>query len=241
LKKGLGALPSPFFHGLFALEKMMTDDATSGEFMEGALLVAWRRAQRSALLQTRNAIAVVERRQWNARITQLLIEGFPSLQHLSIGIYWPFQGEFDPRFAVRHFRDQGATVALPQVVAKGQPLVFRQWWPGVAMSRGVYVLPVPDDTAVVQPQALLIPPVGFDAQGYRLGYGGGFYDRTLSSLPLAPLKIGVGFELSAMPSIHPQPYDIPLDFMVTEAGIRCFRDDLPSAILQPTLRFAVNG
>ena len=105
------------------------------------------------------------------------------------------------------------------VVEKKAPLQFREWWPGVATSKGVFDLPVPEGTRVVVPQALLIPPVGFDARGYRLGYGGGYFDRTLAAMTPQPLKIGVAFELSHMETIRPQPYDIPLDFIVTEAGI----------------------
>jgi 5,10-methenyltetrahydrofolate synthetase len=74
-------------------------------------------------------------------------------------------------------------------------------------------------TQAVTPGALLIPPIGFDAQGYRLGYGGGYFDRTLASLDPQPLKIGVAFELSRIETIRPQPHDIPMDFIVTEAGI----------------------
>ena len=106
------------------------------------------------------------------------------------------------------------------------PLVFREWWPGVAMTPGVFDLPVPDDTNVVQPHALLIPPVGFDAHGFRLGYGGGFFDRTLAACTVQPLKIGVGFELSRLPTIQPQSFDVPMDFIVTEAGIHVVEDGL---------------
>jgi 5,10-methenyltetrahydrofolate synthetase len=138
---------------------------------------------------------------------------------MAIGIYWPFQGEFDPRHAMRHFRDRGATAALPEVVQRAAPMQFRSWWPGVHMARGVYDIPVPVGTALVVPQALLIPPVGFDAQGFRLGYGGGFYDRTLASLPPRPLTIGVAFELARVDSIRPQPFDLAMDYVVTERGI----------------------
>jgi 5,10-methenyltetrahydrofolate synthetase len=145
--------------------------------------------------------------------------GFPILKSMVVGFCWPFQREFDSRFAIREFRRQGAVAALPVVVQRGAPLQFRQWWPGAPVARGVFDLPVPDGTAVVQPQALLIPPVGFDAQGYRLGYGGGYFDRTLAMISPQPLKIGVAFELSRIATIHPQSYDVPMDFIVTETGI----------------------
>jgi 5-formyltetrahydrofolate cyclo-ligase len=179
----------------------------------------WRRARRSELLARRIGAATHSRREWDAAITLLLTEGFPLLRQMSVGFYWPFKNEFDPRFAIHHWRQRGARAALPVVVEKFAPLQFRQWWPGAPMTTGVYDLPFPDGTAVVVPEALLIPPVGFDAQGFRLGYGAGYFDRTLAAMTPQPLKIGVAYELSRMPTIQPQPHDVPMDFIVTEAGV----------------------
>jgi len=179
----------------------------------------WRKARRTELLALRSAVSKSQHREWTAVITRLLVQGFPLLRSMAISFYWPFKGEFDPRFAIRHFRQRGATVALPEVVRKQMPLQFRAWWPGVSVAKGVFDLPVPEGTALVRPQALLIPPVGFDERGYRLGYGGGYFDRTLAAMTPQPLKIGVAFELSKIASIWPQDHDIPMDFIVTEAGI----------------------
>ncbi|NDH51557.1 MAG: 5-formyltetrahydrofolate cyclo-ligase [Betaproteobacteria bacterium] len=179
----------------------------------------WRRAQRSALGAQRMAAPADQRRGWSRTITTLLQQAFPMLGQSSIGFYWPFRGEFDPRFAIFGWRRLGAQAALPVVVRKDAALEFRAWWPGVATARGVYDLPIPQDTAVVRPDALLIPPLGFDAQGFRLGYGGGYFDRTLAAMQPQPLKIGVAFELSRMPTIRPQAHDIAMDFIVTEAGV----------------------
>ena len=79
-------------------------------------------------------------------------------------------------------------------------------------------MPIPQTEAVV-PDVLLMPPVGFDADGYRLGYGGGFFDRTLAAAAPHPLKIGLAREASRIDTIHPQPHDVPMDFVVTERGI----------------------
>jgi 5-formyltetrahydrofolate cyclo-ligase len=179
----------------------------------------WRKEQRSELLARRVAVARGQQRTWTEAITASLLEGFPILQSSVVGFYWPFQGEFDPRFAIRRVREAGARAALPVVLQKAAPLQFREWWPGVSTTKGVFNLPVPDGSEVLTPQALLIPPIGFDLHGYRLGYGGGYFDRTLAAMTPQPLKIGVAFELSRMRTIQPQAHDIPMDFIVTEAGI----------------------
>lgn len=179
----------------------------------------WRKAQRAELLARRIAIEPNERKTWNETITWLLEDGFPILQQMVVGFCWPYKGEFDARFLIHSLRASGVRAALPAVIEKKAPLQFREWWPGVPMTPGVFDLPVPDNTDVVIPDALLIPPVGFGEQGDRLGYGGGFFDRTLASITPQPLKIGVAFELSRIPTIYPQPHDILMDFIVTEAGI----------------------
>ena len=194
----------------------------------------WRKTMRAELLGKRAAVSTEQHQAWNDAMTGLLVSGFPMLRQMTVGLYWPFQGEFDPRYAIRHFRERGAVAALPVVIEKRAPLQFREWWPGVATSKGVFDLPVPEGTRVVVPQALLIPPVGFDDRGYRLGYGGGYFDRTLSTISPQPLKIGVAFEMSRLETIYPQAYDIPLDFIVTE---RCIYHNAPSG-LQPVVELA---
>jgi len=194
-------------------------------------LKQWRKALRAELLARRMAIPRKQRQQLNFAVTRNLLEAFPLLRQASIGFYRPMQGEFDPRLALRMLRKQGAVTALAVVAEKNAPLEFREWRPGVRMRRGLFGLPVPEGTRALLPQVLLIPPVGFDAQGYRLGYGGGYFDRTLGGMRAQPLKIGVGFEASRIPTIHPQPHDVPLDFVVTEAGVHFARP----ASLEPVL------
>lgn len=160
-----------------------------------------------------------QRSAWNDRITELLAAHFPLTSADVVAGYWPFKGEFDPRFAMHAWRHQGARSALPCVVHKAAALQFRDWWPGMPTRPGVYDLPIPIDSEVVQPDVVLMPPVGFDNQAYRLGYGGGYYDRTLAALVPVPVKIGVGFDASRIPTIRPQPHDVPMDFMVTQSGV----------------------
>jgi 5,10-methenyltetrahydrofolate synthetase len=192
-------------------------------------LKLWRKTMRAELLEKRAAVSSEQHQAWSDAMTGFLVSSFPMLRQMAVSLYWPFQGEFDPRYAIRHFRESGAVAALPVVIEKRAPLQFREWWPGVATSKGVFDLPVPEGTRVVVPQAMLIPPVGFDDRGYRLGYGGGYFDRTLSTISPQPLKIGVAFEMSRLETIYPQAYDIPLDFIVTEL---CIYHNAPSG-LQP--------
>ncbi|HET9403942.1 MAG TPA: 5-formyltetrahydrofolate cyclo-ligase [Burkholderiales bacterium] len=179
----------------------------------------WRKTRREELVAARTAIAPGQHRDWNERITELLEAGFALPSGTVIGFCWPYKGEFDARFAVRHWRGQGATAALPEVIEKARPLQFREWSPGVPMTPGVYGIPVPRGTKVLLPDAAVVPMNGFDGRGYRLGYGGGYFDRTLAALDRKVLAIGVSFEAMRLPTIYPQPHDIPMDFVVTEAGI----------------------
>jgi 5-formyltetrahydrofolate cyclo-ligase len=141
-------------------------------------------------------------------------------QGITLGVYWPFQAEFDPRPLIDWLIAEGSAAALPAVVDNKGPLEYRAWRPGEPLVDGVWNIPVPQQRAIVVPQAVLAPLVGFDGECYRLGYGGGYFDRTLAALSPRPVAIGVGFELSLLDTIHPQPHDIPMDLIVTESGLR---------------------
>lgn len=179
----------------------------------------WRQSQRRRLIDARKALNEDDRSVRNQAITDLLIQGFAALAGTHIGFCWPIANEPEPRFVIRSWREQGSRVALPVVVAPRTPLQFREWWPGAPTEKGVYDIPYPVGTDELTIQAALVPVNGYDRQGYRLGYGGGFFDRTLGSLPQKPVSIGLGYEIARMETIDPQPHDIPFDFIVTEAGI----------------------
>lgn len=108
--------------------------------------------------------------------------------------------------------------AMPIVIALDTPMIFRAWTPTTPMSRDRYGIPVPAAGEQLVPSIVLLPLVAFDGAGYRLGYGGGYFDRTLAIQVPRPLAIGVGFELARVPSIRPQAHDVPLDVIITEAG-----------------------
>ena len=187
-------------------------------------LLAWRTTQRAELIAVRQAINSTDRGRWTTAIHDYLRAALPAVRGLVIGYYMPFRGEPDLRPLLDTWRDAGAETALPVVVGRDLPLEFRRWWPGAPLSKGALSLPAPDGTPLCVPQVVLMPPVGFDGQGYRLGYGGGYFDRTLAALKPAPIKIGVAFEVSRMASIDPQSYDIAMDFVITERGVYERRD-----------------
>lgn len=182
-------------------------------------LRSWRKAERERLIAARMALPLDQHAAKSAAISAELASRFPPAALPSLGCYWPFRREYDCLPLMRQLIELGGQVALPVVLAKGQPLEFRAWTPKTRMEAGVWNILHPAEGPAVHPAALLIPVVGFDGGGYRLGYGAGFYDRTLAAMPHMPLTIGVGFELCRMPTIHPQAYDIPIDYIITEAGL----------------------
>jgi 5-formyltetrahydrofolate cyclo-ligase len=187
--------------------------------MEPELLKSWRKAERSRLIAARLALAPSLLESWRHSIDATLERSFPGLARSRLAFCWPIKNEYDARHVVRTLRDRGALTALPVVVAPKQPLAFREWHPGVEMAVGALDIPYPVSSPFVVPDAVLLPMNGWDAQGYRLGYGAGFFDRTLASLEKKPVVIGVTYELARMDTIHPQSWDIPADYVVTERGV----------------------
>jgi 5-formyltetrahydrofolate cyclo-ligase len=188
--------------------------------VEEADLRVWRKAQRQRLLALRTGTPPAERRVWGRQIEERLRALLQQRPRIILGVYWPFQAEFDPRSLIDWLIAAGSTVALPAVVDKKGPLEYRAWRPGEKLVDGVWNIPIPERRRIVVPQAVLAPLLGFDRDCYRLGYGGGYFDRTLAALAPRPWAIGVGFELSQLETIYPQDFDIPMDLIVTEAGLR---------------------
>ena len=188
--------------------------------MDPAELRVWRRSERQRLLALRTATAPAERRLWGQQIEARLRPLLAEQPGIVLGVYWPFQAEFDPRPLIDWLIAAGSAVALPAVIDKKGPLEYRAWRPGEKLVDGVWNIPIPERRRIVVPQAVLAPLVGFDRDCYRLGYGGGYFDRTLAALVPRPWAIGVGFELSQLETIYPQDFDIPMDLIVTEASLR---------------------
>lgn len=182
-------------------------------------LKGWRKAERARLIAARMEVAPATLDAWRARIDAALERSFPGLAGKRVAFCWPIKNEYDARHLARRLRERGATTALPVVVQPKRPLAFREWHPGVRLEKGVMDIPYPADSADVAPQVVLLPMNGWDAKGYRLGYGAGFFDRTLASLAARPVTIGVSYELARLETIHPQPWDLPMDYVVTERGV----------------------
>ena len=183
-------------------------------------LAAWRRGERERLIAARLAIPAAERAALGERLAAHLEAAIGDPAGLVVSAYWPFRGEPDLKPLLARLAAGGARTALPVVVAKAQPLIFRAWKSGDPIERGVWNIPVPAEGGEVVPDVVIAPVVGFDPLCFRLGYGGGFFDRTLAALrPFAPRLLGVGFAMQAIPTIRPQLHDIPMDVVVTEEGI----------------------
>ena len=178
----------------------------------------WRKAERERLIAARERLDPATREVARQRIDAHLWRSFPDLATATLAFCWPIRGEYDARRLAERLRECGAVTALPVVVAPRQPLVFREWHPGVALAAGPLGIPYPVGSDPVVPTATLLPMNGWDEAGYRLGYGGGFFDRTLASLANKPVVIGVSYELARLNTIHPQSWDIPMDWVVTERG-----------------------
>lgn len=181
-------------------------------------VMRWRRDERARLIAARMAVPADQRTAHTKKITDALEGSIAPASGRIIAAYWPFRGEPDLRPWLEDMRRLGHRTALPVVVAKNAPLVFRLWRDGEPLERGIWDIPVPASGEPVTPDIVIAPLVGFDRQAYRLGYGGGYFDRTLAKLPQA-VAIGVGYAFAALPTIHPQPFDIPMDRIVTDAGI----------------------
>jgi 5-formyltetrahydrofolate cyclo-ligase len=181
-------------------------------------ILRWRKTERERLIAARLAVSAETRAAMARRIADGLSVAIGDVSDRLISLYWPFRGEPDLRPWMNSVIERGGRIALPVVIEKGRPLIFRAWRPGDRLEKGVWNIPIPADGPAVQPDVVIAPVVGFDPEHYRLGYGGGFFDRTLAAMTTPRLAIGVGYRSSAIPTIHPLPHDIPMNVIVTEAN-----------------------
>lgn len=179
----------------------------------------FRRTERSRLIAARSLSATDRKEATTALINGLerIITPRPGM---TIAVYWPIRGEPDLRSWMTVAHAAGAQIVLPVVVEKHTPLEFRIWTPDCRMTRGFWNVLVPAEGETCQPDTVIAPLVGVDETLYRLGNGGGYYDRTLARIAPRPRSIGVGFAGCLIPTIYPMPWDVPMDEVLLSDGTR---------------------
>lgn len=171
---------------------------------------------RNTLKARRRAIDPAQKAAWDERIGARVLAWWKANPHASLAVYWPLAGEPDLRPAYAEMAAAGVRLALPVVVARHAALGFAAWLPGEPTVLDQMGVAVPRDLRMVdRPQALLVPCLGFNAQGYRVGYGGGFYDRTLAPGP-RPSTVGIAYACQ-MVEFTGDAHDVALDRVITEA------------------------
>ncbi|MFZ2738866.1 MAG: 5-formyltetrahydrofolate cyclo-ligase [Burkholderiaceae bacterium] len=180
---------------------------------------------RKALIAQR--LSLPDRQQRCADLQSLMRIWLLGRHELVIGAYWPIHGEFDPLPALHRWKEDGELqdepqprrIGLPVINKQTKTLSFHAWYPGCPMEEDAYGIPKPKDTELIVPTLLFVPCVGYGLGGHRLGYGGGFYDRTLAKLTPLPFTVGLGFTLGFVPDLEPEAHDAPLDTVLNENGV----------------------
>jgi 5,10-methenyltetrahydrofolate synthetase len=183
-----------------------------------------KKALRAALIEQRNNLPDRHLREdLLQRVMRIWLVGRPDIV---IGAYWPIKGEFDPLPALHRWKEDGELLEQPEPRRIGLPVVnkethtmtFHAWYPGCPMEEDAYGIPKPKDTEIIIPTLVFAPCVGYAPGGYRLGYGGGFYDRMLASLTPKPFAVGLGFGMGFLPDLEPEAHDVPLDAILNDYG-----------------------
>ncbi len=179
----------------------------------------WRRAERRRLLDLRAGIDATARRRHDRQICGHLAGILGNVAGLVVSGYSPIAGEPALDELTAHVLASGGRWALPVVVQRACPMSFRTWSPGEILETGFGGIPVPQGGETVVPDIVLAPVVGFDAGCFRLGYGGGYFDRTLAAAIRRQRALGVGYAQARIATIYPQPHDVPMDAVITQEGV----------------------
>jgi len=166
-------------------------------------------------------VNLIDRHQRSMHLQEVLRVWLLARQEASIGAYWPIKGEFDTLPALFRWTEGDTTrrIGLPVMNKTTRHLRFHTWYPGCEMEEDAYGIPKPKDTPTFEPGLLLVPCVGYGPKGVRLGYGGGFYDRTLASLNPRPVTVGLAYANGYLPWLQAEPHDVPLDAILTDEGL----------------------
>lgn len=174
---------------------------------------------RKAALARRERVSAHLGAEAGAAVAERFLAALKPPQGATVSGYWPFGGELDPRPLMERLYAGGHVLALPVIAGRGLPLIFRRWQPGQALEAGAHGIPVPGPAvAEIVPRLLLVPLLAFDRDGYRLGYGGGYYDRTLARLKAEgeALAVGLAFAAQEVDAVPHEGQDQRLDWIVTE-------------------------
>ena len=184
-----------------------------------------KRSLRTDMLGRRGALSEEERRDAAAGRLATLRRERPIVAATVVSGFWPIKDEIDIRPLMAELHGKGCRLALPVVQGRGLPLLFRAWRPGDPLEAGVFgTLQPTAHCETLEPDALLVPLLACDAEGWRLGYGGGFYDRTLLGLRARRkvTAVGVGFDSQIVPAVPHGPDDQRLDWMLTDRRASAF-------------------
>ena len=198
----------------------MATDSDQGKQSDEA--AAFRQALRCEGIAAREALPAAEHARKSAAVLDHLRRLLSAHNPGMLAFYWPIRAEIDCRPLLPRLLALGWHACLPVVVDRGQALEFREWTPESHMVLGAHGIPTVAAGPTVRPDVLLLPVNAFDREGYRLGYGGGYFDRTLATLLPRPYAVGVGFELARVDSIGPHAQDCALDAVATESGMERF-------------------
>jgi len=211
------------------------DHRAAGSPPPAERVTAARKQWRKRLLEERKALSPRAYQTASIRICLALGEAvrrlFPQGPHLPshppivVSGYHPIQGEPDPALFVERIVSAGFRYALPVGTGRHEPLRFLEWSPGTPLEPGLWGILGPAPSApALRPDLIVAPVVGYDRKGYRLGYGGGYFDRTFAALaqPQRPFFVGAGFATARLDSIDPQPQDYPMDALATDEGLLWF-------------------
>jgi 5,10-methenyltetrahydrofolate synthetase len=164
---------------------------------------------------------LIDRHQRAMHLQEVLRVWLMARPDTAIGAYWPIKGEFDALPALFRWTEGAPLrrIGLPVIDKATKQLSFRAWYPGCEMEEDAFGIPKPKDTPAFEPTLLLVPCVGYGPRGVRLGYGGGFYDRTLAALAPRPFTVGLAYSNGHVPWLQAEPHDVPLDAVLTEDGL----------------------
>ena len=191
---------------------------------QNAAPISDRKAALRAAAKRRRAEAAAARPEAGAALAERVLASVPPPAGAAVSCYWPMGSEIDTRPLMTALHGRGHAIGLPVMEGQGRPLLLRAWTPGLALEPGGFGTEIPGAEAdEVIPDYLLVPLLAFDRAGYRLGYGGGFYDRTLQKLRASGprLAVGVAFAGQALPSVPREATDERLDWIVTEVEALC--------------------